>query len=269
MKRLLTCFIFTYLISSLSYGQSSYEIFKDSVNQKLKRLSSYNPHSPDENDIIDFDPDSLLSVAAEDITRYLKSEESIHFKIEDFSFIEHRITNDNQFETLVLGYHCGGSAGEIPRSIIVNHTKDKPRIYNIETETSFYEYHQLKDELYLCIGSSPGSGICRNYSAYAIDFSKAMPQFEPVFNGEHFFYLCNSDITFDDNEKELLIYIDFLPYKAEDETYEAYLNEQNYTYFSVEYDSEEDEQNPTVIFKSKFDGEKFIKPNLCQSTVTP
>lgn len=260
MKKTIFAILFLILSFSDNYAQNNYEAFKDSINKKLELLSHY-PQTLYEDDWADFDPDSLSSVVATDITKYLKSEGFTNFKIEDFPLIEHVETENNQFETLVVGYHCGGSAGWIPHSIIIKHTKDKPLIYNIEAETHFYEFHQLKNELYLCIGASPGSGICRGYSVFAIDFSKDTAQFKPVFNGEYAFYLCNSDITFEEEENILSIYIDFLPYKDEDETYETYLKEHNYTYFSVEYDSQKDEQNPVVVFKSKFDGEKFVTPN--------
>lgn len=242
-----------------SYSQVNYETFKDNTNKKLEKLINfpstlYNPETES------FDPDSLSITIVEDITKYLQNAGFSHFNIKDFPLIDHvPLSDDNPFEVFVIGYHCGGTAGWIPRSIIVKHTKNKPLIYPMDIECFFYEFHQLKDELYLCIGGVPGSGICRGYSIYAIDFNKNQAEFKPVFGKNDSFQICNSDITFEAEQKMLVIDVEYLPYQSEDSNYENNLLNDGYTCFSVQYNSE-NLKIEDLTLKSKFDGEKFVKP---------
>lgn len=258
-KVILILFISAFFISN-NYAYNNYEQFKTDINKRLTILSNF-AQTFYENDMESFDPDSLSNAIAEDVAEYLRSGGLKYFNAQDFPLMEHvEKNNGSPFEVLIIGYHCGGTAGWIPHSIIIKHTNHKSLIYDIKAETYFYEFHRLKDEIYLCIGGAPGSGICRGYAVYSIDFGNEGSKFEPVFNGEHAFFLCNSDITFDEEDKMMTVYIDYLPYKDDDTSYETYLNENGYTYFSVEEDTEEGEQNFEIIFRSKFDGKRFVKP---------
>lgn len=241
------------------FAQSSYTASKESINQKLALLSTFYQilTSYDEEDDSYFDPDSLSVVIAEDLVTLLELEGWKNFDPKDFPELEH--TYNAPFHVLSFGYHCGGSAGWIPTTIIIKQKGYSYEYFSMAgTECGFYDFYQLKDEVYLCLAYAPGSGACRNSGFYAIDFGVKGGKFTPVFGDKTGFFICNSDIYFDDDEKLLTIDVGYA-FVCDGCDCKTYFAENGCDFFLVECDSEQNDRG-TITLTTVFDGDKFVRP---------
>lgn len=240
------------------FGQSEYSKFKNKLNAKLELLSSF-PHDVYEK-TISFDPDSLTYSIAEDLTDFLRSDIKREFNVEDFPLMETpNLEEDSAFKVFVFGYHSGGSAGWIPHCILVRNDSISNDVYNLSyIEGYFCEFYKLEDETYLCMGYALGSGGCENNIVYAIDFSGVREKAVSVFGDKPFFYICNSDIEFDNKEQTLTINAYDLFLKNEEDC-KSYLENLDFYYFSIDCYNYNDEEYAAIL-KSRYNGERFVKP---------
>lgn len=250
--------VFTFISALMGcYSQSNYDAFRKKTNDKLELLSNFSMlYFENEENV--FDPDSLSEEIVRDVVSYLKQEGLKGFNVPDFPLIERVESEDGKFEVLVIGYHCGGTAGWIPHSIVIKHDEENSFVYSIDGEMYLYDFSCLKDNTYLCFGTVPGSGIvCRGAIAVTINFGKDSYDFVPVFDRKAFFTMCNSELSYNDNEKFLTV--EYEPYRVEDFSFDDFLKERGYEFLSIEPKSENTDGS-YAVFKSRFDGEKFIKP---------
>lgn len=250
-----------YFCLPYSYAGQKYEIFKTKLNENLELLSTY-PKTIFDEELISFDPDSLSGVIAMEIISFLSSDDSTYFRQEDFPLLENTTdsTNGTFFEVLIFGYHCGGTAGWIPKPITIKQTHGKTKIFNmIDTDCYFYDFYHLSEEKYLCIGSVPGWGSCRNEAIYVIDFKKDIPEFEPAFSNKAIFSICNSSIEYEEINRIVTIEVEYLP---SDNDCKSFFQDPDYSCFLIECNPDSDDNEDTVaILTTKYDGNKFIKPD--------
>lgn len=208
---------------------------KIKIDQQLEYLDHYNYQ---ENNM---DPDSLSELLMKNLESYINRVGLDNFKEQYISLIDSvASTGKSSFLVATVGYNSGGSAGIIPRSIIIKQDKNLFKCYNMSNfEASFYEFHQLKDNIYLSFATIPGWGACMNTGIYIFDFDDL--------SKSEVFSICNADLTYDPKNK-------LLSMEVQD------VNSLNQNDFKEGTKIFIDKDNDTAIITTQFDGNKFVAP---------
>lgn len=248
-----------YISSTTLFCQNKIDAIKNRFEYNMLVLRSYPYQLEDINEnwnIDTFDPDSLVRIIKDDVIEMLKLG-GIDALNTDDEYDLVFTTPDSAFSVVDISYHSGGTAGIISHSIIIKHEKSGIRIFDLtHIESSIFEFHQLQDDIYLCLASiSKESAWCYNQAVFVVNF-KEEAKLLSAFNENWYYAICNADITFDEDTKILSITTEeTLNYgKGCDEFFKMVKD-----VFAIEA-CESDDNRLSASIKTRFDGEKFVKP---------
>lgn len=246
-------------IQLMSAQTNQIDSLRTEVRNQLEVLSMYPYQSIESEEELDFacyDPDSLVSVIKDGILELFRLDApSVH---QEYCSIT---SNDSNICVIDINYRSGGTMGSIPAPIVIKKENGRLRIFDLtETECSFQEFYRLKDQTYLCIGYWPKpASWCVNQVICVIDFSQSEAVIKPIFNGERYFALCNTEFSFDTVNKILEIEVEAIPTFGSD--CEKYFHTiKGIAEIECEsYKGESETEVITVSIKFRFNGDQLVK----------
>lgn len=264
MRRLLFLILLVTLSCLQIYGQLGCATFPEGLSKDLELLSAY-PYGAvgtEEDNLLpeNLDPDSLVGVIVSKVKPCLQSMKTEVFMRNRFPEIP-VINGDEKtsFYILDYSYNSGGSAGIIPKPLIVKKEKDSLNVFDLtHTECAFSEFYKLKENTYICIGYSQGGSFCWLANIYVIDFGGTTEKYVPAFGNSSHFSICNSDVSYNETDRLLRIETESIPYPAGKDC-KDYFREESAGYFSVECEEYECEAF-SAILTARYNGTEFVKP---------
>ena len=249
--RYILLIVFSFLSFTITIAQNKAKVLKTGIENQLELLQTFPQTIYD--DTLLFDPDSLSKSIANNTVEYLNEVGFDNFRKKDLLSLEiNTDINNSPFSIISFGYDSGGTAGTIPTSIIVKKEKGGYKYYNMAGyEANFYEFYQLKDNIYICFATVPGWGACLNQQVSVFEFGNELKPIAAL-NDSDSFSICNSSLSFD--RESMLLTID-----TDVEEADFSSNKEVLTIFENN-NWTDSKPNTERILISKFNGQKFMKP---------
>lgn len=277
-------FIFAGLLSLLSIGigwSQNNKIFEvePSLEQDLALLEAY-PYTFENIDteslgldsivksynLDNFDPDSLVQVITHKVIGYLKNTKSDEIDWSTFPRVTEIEDKTGTLHVLNFAYSSGGTAGMIPNPIIIRERADSLQIFDMtDTGCDYFQFYHLYGDTFLCAGYSPGWSLVYVLEVAVIDFSGDTARFEPAFGADFptHYQAYNAYLVYNPLARLLTIDIQNDPPGYENSDCQSYFQKEIAGCFDVEcFNDTTYTFAITATLKTRFDGKKFVKPNI-------